>query len=363
VSNSIQIKDKDLVFHILNVGDGDNIIVELPLNKETGKRPIGIIDCYKYEKTVDYVEKIKEVREVEQGLEFLCATHPHGDHINGMVELLANDDYRPKEFWDSGFRHDLKNHQTILQTISTKKITMIRCSAGLERYFGNVQVTFLAPSISLRNRFGTYGVDVNNASIVLRFENHGRDVVMKRSLEYVGNISKEIIRAVNPATAILAGDSEYDSWSYITDEFPRLEKTEKHEPLVSKMINYLSCNFVKVGHHGSMHSSPLDVYEIMQPKIAVISTKQEIRESKAKFLKREMFPHESTKISLIESGAEIMTTDGSYDYIKNDEGRRILNENAKPGSIIVVLTPHRVPRWKKLKDDVNSVPQKIPKYV
>ena len=150
--NSELIRDRDLIFHILNVGDGDNIIVELPMNKDNGKRPIGIIDCYKYQKTVDYIEKIKEVRKLEPGLEFICATHPHGDHIDGMVELITDNNYRPKEFWDSGFRHDLKNYQTILQTISTKNITMIRCSAGLERYFGNVQVTFLAPSISARAR-------------------------------------------------------------------------------------------------------------------------------------------------------------------------------------------------------------------
>jgi hypothetical protein len=50
-----------------------------------------------------------------------------------------------------------------------------------------------------------------------------------------------------------------------------VEKTSAHKPLVVKMINYLNFPLVKVDHHGSMHSAPLDIYEIMTPKKALIS--------------------------------------------------------------------------------------------
>ena len=69
-----------------------------------------------------------------------------------------------------------------------------------------------------------------------------------------------------------------------------MEKTSAHKPLVVKMINYLNCHLVKVDHHGSMHSAPLDIYEIMTPKKAVISTLQKTSENKTKGLEREMFP-------------------------------------------------------------------------
>jgi len=109
-----------------------------------------------------------------------------------------------------------------------------------------------------------------------------------KSEEYLGNMSQEDIRKAGKSVVILAGDAEFDSWSHITQEFPKLEKQSKHKPLVNKMINYLACHTIKVAHHGSMHSSPLDVYERMSPNLAVISTKQE--QSTSVVGTRNMFP-------------------------------------------------------------------------
>ena len=357
------INDEDLVFHILNVGDGDNIIVEFPKDVSTGERFYGIVDCYDYDKTADYMELCRNVRPARKQLEFICATHPHKDHIDGIDELLLNEEYRPKEFWDSGFRHNIQRYHNILKILKSKDVSTIRVSSGLERYYGKVQVTILAPSVALRNRYGTYGVDVNNASIVLRFEHHRGDVMTMRSMEYLGDVSLELVRDANPAVAILTGDAEFDSWSYIVDEYPRLEKTSKHKPLVKKMVNYLKCNFVKVPHHGSMHSAPLDIYEKMEPEFAAVSARQEVSESRKKNLERNMFPHESALIALEESGAEVLTTEGSHDFLKDATGKRVRDVNAKPGSIIVVVPPGQKPRWTKLNDEENSVPNAIPDVV
>jgi hypothetical protein len=38
----------------------------------------------------------------------------------------------------------------------------------MRRFIGNTEVTVLTPSVALRNRYDTYGIDVNNASILLR---------------------------------------------------------------------------------------------------------------------------------------------------------------------------------------------------
>jgi beta-lactamase superfamily II metal-dependent hydrolase len=364
MSGRKQVKDEDLLFHILNVGFGDNIIVEFPKDEELGMRFYGVVDCYKPDKTMEYIEKLKEVRPARDQLEFICATHPHKDHIDGIDELLLSNKLRPKEFWDSGFRHTIKRYYTILKILQEKKVPMIRVSSGMEKYYGNVQVTFLAPSIALRNRYGTYGVDVNNASIVLRFENHTGKMVLMKSEEYwPGNISIEAVRDVSPSVMILTGDAEFDSWSHIVQEFPRLETTKKHEPLVKKMINYLDCSVVKVPHHGSMHSAPLDIYEILSPSKAVISAEQQILKSVAKNLEREGFPHASARIALEESGSEIYSTEGSLDFLKDENGKRIVDENANPGSIIVVLPPGGRPRWIKLDDDIDEVPASLPQKI
>ncbi|NQT07774.1 hypothetical protein HQ586_01745 [Candidatus Bathyarchaeota archaeon] len=354
-----KIKDEDLLFHILNVGHGDNIIVEFPVD-ETGERFYGIIDCNDGEKTIQYLDMCKGERPARQQLEFICATHPHKDHIDGIDELLNDDSLRPKEFWDSGFRHNIQRYQNILKILKCKKVPMTRAASGMEKYYGKVQLTFLAPSVALRNRYGTYGVDTNNASIVLRFEHHKEDVMLIRSEEYQGGVSLERVRDVNPAVAIFAGDAEYDSWSYITEEFPRLERTKTHKPLVVKMVNYLDCNLVKVAHHGSMHSAPLDIYEIMSPKKAVISALQKSSENKSMKLVRDMFPHKSTEVILEESGAEVYSTQGSYDFLKGADGKRRAVVGAAPGSIVVVVPPGRSPRWVKLDDGIDELPSAIP---
>ena len=117
------------------------------------------------------------------------------------------------------------------------------------------------------------------------------------------------------------------------------------------MINLLACYVIKVAHHGSMHSSPLDVYEKLKPKIAVISCSQEVSTKKAgkQILKRNLFPHRSAEIALEEVGSEIITTDGSYKNTMNPD-------HAKPGSIVIVVPPGKRPWPIKLEDDEKSIP-------
>jgi len=153
-----------LCIHVLNVGDGDNIIIQSP--EVAGNRLYGIVDCYKPGKTIKYLDKL-EVNE----LEFVCATHPHFDHIRGIPALLKKYKGMINQFWDSGFRHKSNTHQRIFDLISKdKNIRFMRVTSGFETVFNNVKISALAPSINLRNRYETYGVDINNASIVLKFD-------------------------------------------------------------------------------------------------------------------------------------------------------------------------------------------------
>jgi len=193
---------------------------------------------------------------------------------------------------------------------------------------------------------------MNNASIVLRFEHHVEDVMLIRSREYKGSSSLEAERQAGRSVAILAGDAEYDSWSYITEEFPRLEKTKSHKPLVKRMVNYLACSVLKVAHHGSMHSTPLDVYEKMMPETAVVSTEQKKSTKQVDdfVLTRGLFPHPLAIIALEECETRIHTTDGSYESQKESSPK-------KPGSIVVVVPPGGRPRWAKLDDTRTRTPK------
>lgn len=353
---STKIKSEDLVFHFLNVGFGDTAVIELPPNT-SGERLLGIVDCCNSGKTINYVKQLKQVRS-DDGIDivdvaFICATHPHYDHISGIKALLDNKETCPREFWDSGFRHNSATYQGILETIYSKGINMKRISSGMEWYFGKLRITAMAPSVYLRNRYATYGVDMNNASIVLRFEHRDTDAVTIESLRYTGSYDPEIERDASQAVVIMGGDAEFDSWSHVSQEYPYIERTSAHEPLVKKMVNLLNCWAVKVAHHGSMHSTPLDVYERMSPSLAVISTKQEesTKSLPWKKLKRNLFPHQIATSALEESKTRILTTDGSYE---TDEGL----DNKQGGTIVLVVPPGKKPRYMKLNDsaDANAIP-------
>jgi hypothetical protein len=190
---------------------------------------------------------------------------------------------------------------------------------------------------------------------VLRFEHHDKPVLMVKSKEFEGASPKEEEREASPAVVILAGDAEFDSWSHICQEYPRLEKTVTYLPLVTKIVNYLECSVVKVAHHGSMHSAPLDIYEKMKPKKAIISSKQKVSDLKVgnRTLSRTLFPHQSAVIALEEIGAECATTDGSYESMDEDGTSKNLDW-AHEGSLVIVVPPGKKPLWKKLNDAVEE---------
>lgn len=345
------IKRDDLVLHFLNVGCGDTIVIEFPEDKD-GKRYIGVVDCYKGAKTFDYLGKLKTTDRSYDGVAFICATHPHSDHIAGIQYLLDHLPQAPLEFWDSGFRHNSLTYKRILEKVYDMNIPMKRISAGMEWYWGKVRVTALSPSVSLRNQYATYGIDMNNASIVLRIEHCKDDAVIIESLRYEGNRDPEIEKNANPSVVILGGDAEFAAWAQISQDYPCRIASDKHKPLVNKMLNLLNCGAVKVSHHGSMHSSSLDVYELMSPQLAIISAEQ--KESpisvNGNFMTRNLFPHQTTILSLQETKAKILTTDGSYETLIGD-GR-----NAREGTIVLVVGPGKKPKWMKLDDGTNDKP-------
>lgn len=293
------VKPESLCVHILNVGDGDNIVLQFP--EINGKRKFAIVDCCNYNKTIDYLEKLGV-----EGLELVCATHPHDDHIRGIPKLLKKYKGKIHEFWDSGFRHTSDAYQEMIDLIRKDPcIRFFRVTSGMERDCNGVKVSVLAPSMYLRNRYDSYGVDINNASIVIK-------------LEYKASHVK------NPSVIILGGDAEFPSWAKITEEYPHYEKTENPDQRikVEKSFNPLNCDVLKVSHHGSKHGTGLEYIERLNPEYAIISCSETSGHG---------FPHEIAKLSLKEMTNRIFYTDHTP-----QDGQR-------GGTIVVVSQGTRVP--------------------
>lgn len=243
--------------HIVNVDHGDAIIVEFA--DYAGMAHYGIVDTGRPEvayrsRVSDYMAVLASLRDMDYSIEFVCVTHPHEDHYGGLATLLdrfappnpqAPTDHRIRQFWDCGFRTVAKTYNQLLERIADDpRIVFVRQSAGAEYEYGDTRVTVLAPSLDLRNRFDTFGVDRNNASIVLKIQ-------FRRSI------------------AILAADAHFDSWGKVSEEFPRTSKISYFEDADverSEGPNQLNCQILKVSHHGSKHGTSLEYLEKLTPK-------------------------------------------------------------------------------------------------
>jgi beta-lactamase superfamily II metal-dependent hydrolase len=363
------IEHEDLVIHVLNVGFGDTTIIEFPAepdvdNENCMVRSYGLVDCRDAAKTRNYLLALAERRPSTTQLRFLCATHPHADHISGIRAMILDECFTPHEFWDSGFRHSSQSYRGILMALKERNVPLSRVSSGMEQNFGTVQVTALAPSVTLRNESGDYEVDINNASIVLRLENHASDGSEIEPLGdhdthgSHGSADVEQIREAGKSTMILGGDAQLESWAQITKEFSHVPRTNGRQPLVQRMFNFLACRALKVAHHGSMHSSALDIYKRMCPALAIVSTKQELRPKQGLTTAHRWFPHPATELALEELGTKLLTTDGSAE--KHKTGRkRVEPENAREGSVVVVIPPGGTARWRKLGDREDQVPEVV----
>jgi hypothetical protein len=176
-------------------------------------------------------------------------------------------------------------------------------------------------------------------------------VVVVESVRYHDQDDPQILRDAGDSVVILGADAEFDNWAQIAEEYPHVERTSKHDPLVKKAVNLLNCAVVKVSHHGSMHSAPLDVYERMSPALAILSSKQEQSSvtHHGQPVTRTLYPHPVAIETLRESGSEVLSTDGYFESLAG-------GGNMQPGTIVVAVAPGKKPRHTKLSDDTDTVP-------
>lgn len=308
------VRPESLCVHVLNVGDGDNIVIQFP--EVNGTRKFAIVDCYNQNKTLDYLNKLGATE-----LEFICATHPHYDHIKGIPKLLEKYQSNIREFWDSGFRHTSLTHEKIIDLVeSDPNIRFTRVTSGMERIINGVKVTVLAPSVNLRNRYDTWGVNINNASVVLKLEYKAPTVA-------------------NPSVIILGGDAQFDSWAKVLDEFPHFIKTNNPNQRIKydKSLTPLNCQVLKVSHHGSKHGTALEYIETLDPEYAVISCSGTSTYD---------FPHDIAMLSIKEE----TKLDNIY---YTDYGTPT---KPKSGSTVIVSHGTNQPELISLHDDRNQYP-------
>ena len=210
----------DLRVHVLDVGQGDSILLEA----SNGKRIL--IDAGTKSAGVAGMLKARGVDKID----LVISTHPHADHIGGMAEVLSI--FRPKIFVDNGMRHTTLTYARTMSAMEKSGAAYRTAIQG--RVFhveDDLRLTVLHPRS--RRLSGTRS-DLNSNSVVVRID-HGKDCIL------------------------LTGDSE--------------DPTER-----SILQNGLApCEVLKVAHHGSGHSTSAGWLRVLRPKIALISVGKDNR--------------------------------------------------------------------------------------
>jgi len=210
----------------LDVGQGDAILIKTPKNQTM------LIDGGPNNKVLGKIGKY--LSSFKKRIDIVVLTHPHSDHVAGLVEVLKRYDVGLLILSGANLKSDV--YAEFLKAAKDKNVPIMIAQAGQAIHFdGDLEFDILAPIGTIRKTFnknsegfGAGGNNVNDASIV------GKLIFKNFSI-------------------LLTGDA-----------------TSKIENRLLIYGGGLASDILKVGHHGSKYSSSLSFLKAVSPKAAVI---------------------------------------------------------------------------------------------
>ena len=199
----------ELEAHFIEVGQGDAIYLDAP------QKNILIDGGDRDDIAANYL-----AREGVESLDYVIATHPHADHIGGLISVMEQ--IEVEEVLDPGLPHTTVTFEDYIDTIEAHDIKFTETHAGMEKDLGDdTTMEVIHPESPGEEH-------LNNASIVTRVE-HGE------------------------VSFMLTGDAEQEAEQEILNRDYELES-----------------DILKVGHHGSNTSTTRPFLEAVDPDIGVI---------------------------------------------------------------------------------------------
>jgi competence protein ComEC len=243
---------EELAVHFIDVGQGDAILIDLKdieVLIDGGDRSPGVVPCLK--------------KYVDGPLEAMIATHPHADHIGGLIDVLAA--FQVQQVWYNGETATSKTYTDFMSAVKAENAQVFQAVRG-----NTVGVDGLA--FKVLNPVNLEGT-VNNNSIVLY-------------LSY-GTVD-----------FLFMGDAEREAEAAM---------------LVRPDIPVPDIEILKVGHHGSNTASSEDFLTVTTPEIAVYM---------AGVGNSYGHPHPETIVALNDVGAKIYGTDIHGNIIVTTDGEK-----------------------------------------
>lgn len=163
----------------LDVGQGDGAFVQLPHGGTM------IIDAGMRTRTMDAGQRTVVPFLRHRGIgrvDVVVASHPHSDHIGGLLHLLQN--VEVGHYVDSGQRYDTWTARRIHELIRDRGITYHRVAAGDSLAgLGGAGGLVLHPTRAFVGTDGGSPEGLNNGSVVLRLDFGGRRVLFTGDIE------------------------------------------------------------------------------------------------------------------------------------------------------------------------------------
>jgi len=211
----IIIPDSEFHIYFLDVGQGDSIYIKTPENHQI------IIDGGPNNVVMESLGDV--IPFFDKSIDLMVLTHPHADHIDGLVEMLHR--YKVQSVLITGVNYSNSTYDEFLNILVSKNIEVFIAEDNFDLKFGDVFLDIIYPfdqivSGNIKN--------INNSSIAIKV------LYKDRSILLTGDLEEEI-------------ESE----------------------LVEKQID-LKSDIYKAGHHGSRTASGKGFLIKVLPDIVVI---------------------------------------------------------------------------------------------
>ena len=259
-------RGNELSVTFLDVGQGDAAVIRFPKGEvmviDGGGTPDGSFDPG--ERIVaPYLWKAKT-----NNIDYLVNTHPHPDHVQGLLFLLGN--FKIGEVWNNGAGdEDSELLDSFLKLAGEKLQKMGRGEVPKE--IGGVKVEFLHPPL-----------------------------IRKKGQSFIGNDASLVIKLIYGEVSFLFGGD--------------VESAAEEEVLRSKPN--LQSTVLKAPHHGSRTSSTQKFLEKIRPKFVVFTVRAG---------GRQRLPHPTVLERYESMGAKVFRTDrdGAITFVTNGKDLQV----------------------------------------
>ncbi|MBA1335074.1 MAG: Metallo-beta-lactamase superfamily [Firmicutes bacterium] len=252
------LEEGHLRVHFIDVGQGDSALIEFPNNMtmliDGGNRPDG-------KAVVSYLK-----RAGIDSIDFLIATHPHEDHIGGLIKVV--EDIPVGKVYMPRITHTSNTFMQFISLLRDKGHDLYRARSGVVILDEDgLKVEMLAPNRDSYEK-------LNNYSAVVKVSYRDTGII------FMGDAEKESEMEINPLKA--------------------------------------KAQIIKIGHHGSGSSTSPEFLQAVNPGYAVISvgSNNDYGHPHAETL--ELLENRGIKVLRTdELGTIVITTDGSTINIVN----------------------------------------------